>query len=101
MAEPGAAKPNDHVDYLEFTENEKGEGRPSSHAMIIASYSEAEQTRIMRRVDRRLVPILGLLYFCSLMDRINTGLALVAGMGVDLELVGYRYNTIVLMFFIT
>ena len=35
------------------------------------------------------------------MDRTNLGIAVVAGMGVDLKLIGFRYSTIVLVFFIT
>jgi MFS family permease len=35
------------------------------------------------------------------MDRTNLGIVVVAGMGVDLELIGFRYSTIVLVFFIT
>jgi MFS family permease len=35
------------------------------------------------------------------MDRTNLGVAMVAGMGVDLKLTGQRYSLIVLLFFIT
>ncbi|KAE9369927.1 MFS general substrate transporter [Stipitochalara longipes BDJ] len=66
----------------------------------IQEYTPEEQKQIMRRVDRRLVTILGLLYMCSLMDRSNVGVAKIAGMTTDLNLVGARYNLIVLVFFI-
>jgi len=45
----------------------------------IQEYTPEEQKKIMRRVDRRLVTILGLLYMCSLMDRTNVGIAKIAG----------------------
>lgn len=64
-------------------------------------YSVEEQNKIIRRVDRRLVLTLGFLYCVSLMDRTNTGIAVVAGMGVDLVLIKDRYSIIVLVFFIT
>jgi MFS family permease len=35
------------------------------------------------------------------MDRTNLGFAVVAGMGLDLDLIGSRYSVIVLVFFIT
>lgn len=35
-------------------------------------------------VDRRMLPLLGLLYAASLIDRTNLGIARVAGMAVDL-----------------
>jgi len=45
----------------------------------IAEFSPAEQKKIIRRVDFRLVLTLGLLYMCSLMDRTNLGAANIAG----------------------
>lgn len=54
-----------------------------------------------RRVDLRLLPILGVMYSISLIDRTNLGLALVAGMQEDLGLdVGARYTIIVMVFFV-
>jgi hypothetical protein len=45
----------------------------------IQEYTPAEAKKIIRRVDRRLVTVLGLLYMCSLMDRTNVGIAKIAG----------------------
>ena len=67
----------------------------------IEAFTPAEQKKIIARIDRRLVLTLGCLYCVSLMDRTNTGIAVVAGMGVDLVLVGTRYSIIVLVFFIS
>ena len=65
------------------------------------AYTTNEQNKIIRRIDRRLVLTLGLLYGVSLMDRTNTGVAVITGMGVDLDLIGNRYNIIILVFFFT
>lgn len=54
-------------------------------------FTEAEQRAITRRIDRRLVVTLGAMYCVSLMDRTNMSAANIAGMGVELELTGYRY----------
>ena len=67
----------------------------------LSRFSPAEQRKIIRRVDRRLVLTLGFMYCVSLMDRTNLGIAVVSGMGVDLLLIGQRYSIIVLVFFIT
>lgn len=67
----------------------------------INAFTPEEQKKIIRRVDRRLVLTLGFLYCVSLMDRTNLGIAVVAGMGVDLVLISNRYSIIVLLFFIT
>jgi hypothetical protein len=45
----------------------------------IAEFSPTEQKKIIHRVDRRLVTVLGLLYMASLMDRTNLSAANIAG----------------------
>lgn len=45
----------------------------------IDAFTPAEQKKIIRKIDRRLVPTLGLLYCASLMDRTNLGAAAIAG----------------------
>ncbi|TKX20120.1 MFS transporter-like protein 139 [Elsinoe australis] len=85
----------EHVESTHSTESDK------INDATIASFTPEEQKKIIRRIDRRLVLTLGFLYCVSLMDRTNTGIAVVAGMGVDLVLVGSRYSIIVLVFFLT
>lgn len=67
----------------------------------IHRFTPAEQRKIIRRIDRRLVLTLGFTYSVCVMDRNNLGFAVIAGMGVDLILTGSRYSIIVLVFFIT
>jgi len=67
----------------------------------INALTPEEQKKVIRRIDYRLVLTLGFMYCVSLMDRTNLGIAVVAGMGTDLVLIGFRYSTIVLVFFIT
>jgi hypothetical protein len=50
-----------------------------------------EQQNIIRRVDRRLIVMLGLLHTVALIDRGNIGTAAVAGMKKELHLVGTQY----------
>ncbi|KAL4862340.1 hypothetical protein BDV12DRAFT_45709 [Aspergillus spectabilis] len=65
-------------------------------------YTYAEQRKIVHRVDRRLVTMCGAAYCISLMDRTNVSAAAIAGMMEDLELyIGFRYSTMVLVFFVT
>ncbi|PHH63185.1 hypothetical protein CDD81_6236 [Ophiocordyceps australis] len=58
-----------------------------------------EQRRVIRRLDWRLVVMVGSLYSISVVDRFNMSYAQVAGMGHDLELSGFRYNIANLVFF--
>jgi hypothetical protein len=95
MASHDVGKEDPNVNYLERSTTEEGDDAR------INRFSVAEQRKIIRRVDRRLVLTLGFMYCVSLMDRTNLGIALVGGMGVDLVLTGPRYSIIVLVFFIT
>src|SRR4051794_7787100 len=88
-------KEDPKVGYLERSTTEE------ANDARISRFSLAEQRKIIRRVDRRLVLTLGFMYCVSLMDRTNLGIAVVGGMGVDLRLTGPRYSIIVLVFFIT
>ncbi|RAH75478.1 MFS general substrate transporter [Aspergillus aculeatinus CBS 121060] len=58
-----------------------------------------EERRILHRVDRRLIVMLGLLHTVSLIDRGNLGTASVAGMTKQLHLIGMRYSIIAVAFF--
>lgn len=54
-------------------------------------FTPEEQRKIIHRIDRRLVTMVGALYCVSLMDRTNMSAANIAGMGVELNLIDYRY----------
>ena len=65
------------------------------------SIDAAHQKKVIRKIDIRLLPILGMMYSISLVDRTNLGLAMVAGMEEQLGLdVGDRYTIIVMIFFV-
>lgn len=80
---------------------ERVESDASANNASIERFTPEQQKKIIRKVDFRLIPTLGCMYCVSLMDRTNLGVAMVAGMGVDLKLTGERYSIIVLLFFIT
>lgn len=46
---------------------------------ILAEYDNAAQKRIVHKIDIRLVPIAGLMYCVSLLDRTNLANAAIAG----------------------
>lgn len=92
---------NYDIDELERADTTASHDSDKLNDARINAFTPEEQKKIIRRIDRRLVLTLGFLYCVSLMDRTNTGIAVVAGMGVDLVLTGNRYSIIVLVFFIT
>lgn len=54
-------------------------------------YSYREQRKIIRRIDARLIVMLGFLHTVSLIDRGNLGTAAIAGMEKELRLHGTQY----------
>ncbi|KAF2453398.1 major facilitator superfamily transporter [Lineolata rhizophorae] len=85
-----------------FVDDVHGKGDDYSSQDAESEFSPAEQKSIIRRIDRRLVTIVGLMYCVSLMDRTNLSAANIAGMAAELRLdIGYRYSVITLVFFTT
>ncbi|KAF2100035.1 MFS general substrate transporter [Rhizodiscina lignyota] len=67
----------------------------------VPAFDKHQEHKLIRKVDLRLLPILGALYSIALIDRTNISNARVAGMDEDLELsVGNRYTTALVVFFI-
>ncbi|KAF9110197.1 hypothetical protein BGX27_006663 [Mortierella sp. AM989] len=63
--------------------------------------SNSEEVRKVRwKVDKRLVPLLSLLYLCSFLDRSNIGNAKVANLEEDLNLESGAYNAALSIFFV-
>ena len=52
---------------------------PGSYDPIIDRYTEEEVKKVIRKVDRRLIPLCGLMYCVSLLDRTNLSNAAIAG----------------------
>lgn len=62
--------------------------KPSSESQ---DFSPKEKREVVRRIDRRLIVMLGFLHTVSLIDRGNLGAASVAGMKKELQLDGMKY----------
>ena len=52
----------------------------------------AEKRRLTRKLDLRLMPILWLLYFVNLLDRVSVGSAVAYGFRRDIGVSGQLYN---------
>ncbi|KAJ5108867.1 hypothetical protein N7456_005542 [Penicillium angulare] len=70
---------------------------------IVSPMTPANEKKLIRKIDIRLVVTLGLLYCISLLDRTNMGAASIAGMQVDLHMneKNNAYSIASLVFFIT
>ncbi|KAI8297651.1 High-affinity nicotinic acid transporter [Colletotrichum sp. SAR11_240] len=90
-----------HVDEADVVVDEKDR----KHVFVEGDISLEQRTaeaRVRRKVDWRLIPILGILYSIAGLDRVNLSNARVAGMNQDLRFdIGDRYSIALLVFFIT
>ncbi|KAK9761586.1 hypothetical protein K7432_013417 [Basidiobolus ranarum] len=55
---------------------------------------------LVRKIDKRLIPFLSLLYLCSFLDRVNIGNAKLAHIDQDLALTPGEYNWSLSIFFV-
>ncbi|GLB42918.1 putative major facilitator superfamily protein [Lyophyllum shimeji] len=62
--------------------------------------SEAEK-RLVRKIDKRIIPTIWLLYTLSYLDRANIGNAKIGGMEKALHLTSTQYSVILLLFFVS
>jgi hypothetical protein len=63
-------------------------------------YDPHAEKKLIRKIDWRLLPILGALYSIALIDRVNISAARIAGMELDLRLdLGSRYTVALVVFF--
>ncbi|OJA08804.1 hypothetical protein AZE42_01303 [Rhizopogon vesiculosus] len=60
----------------------------------------AEDRRVLRKVDHRLLPVFTLLYLLSFLDRSNIGNAKIDGMATDIGLSATGYNAALAIYFI-
>lgn len=65
------------------------------------TWDEAEETRIRRKLDGRIVPLVTILYLLCFLDRANVGNARIQGMAKELDLSGYRFNWALTIFYFT
>lgn len=78
--------------------NDELSPEPSTEPLV--EYDDKTGKKLMRRIDARLLPILGVLYSIALIDRVNISAARISGMEEDLRLdIGNRYTIALVVFF--
>ncbi|KAJ5398544.1 hypothetical protein N7465_009033 [Penicillium sp. CMV-2018d] len=75
-------------------------GLTADDADFYNNYSEEKRKKVFHKVDRRLIPMLAVLYLMCHIDRANIGNAKIEGMVQDLNMTGLQYNTVLSIFFI-
>ncbi|KAK6371558.1 uncharacterized protein PV06_01409 [Exophiala oligosperma] len=97
---------SEHVDFVKTTPSSSDLHDPKDIVQLESGDSVSAEVRhqekgIMRKVDRRLLPLCGALYAVSLVDRLNLPNARLAGMDEALGMsIGNRYSVVTMVFFI-
>ncbi|KAM7213823.1 vitamin H transporter [Rhypophila decipiens] len=74
-----------------------GEGEDDSDGTI--TWTEAEEKKLVRKLDWCFLPTVWLMALMSWMDRSSIGNAQLAGMGLDLELSDDQYSMVIVVFY--
>ena len=74
---------------------------PKEESLSSLTWTTEEETRIRRKLDYHIVPLVTLLYLLCFIDRANVGNARIQGMEKDLGLEGYKFNWALTIFYFT
>ncbi|KAJ5602594.1 major facilitator superfamily domain-containing protein [Penicillium hordei] len=71
-------------------------------SMIVENldWAPEEEAAVRRKFDFTITPLVTVLYMLCAIDRANVGNARIEGMNDDLNLIGYRYNILLSVFFV-
>ncbi|KAG5651625.1 hypothetical protein H0H81_008002 [Sphagnurus paluster] len=97
MAVSTSPLPSDLLGKFKLSSSSHGD----AESTVERAGTSAFEHKTMRKIDLRLLPLLGMLYALALIDRTNLGVARIAGMDRDLKLsIGYRYSIVSALYFI-
>jgi MFS family permease len=63
-------------------------------------FSSVNESSLLRKLDWRLLPAVGILYLLSFLDRSNVGNARIEGLATDLNMTGNQYLTGLTLYFV-
>jgi hypothetical protein len=99
----GEKHEDEHIEHAHDHDEKLPDTEGQTWRDIDDGFDVAKLKRTMRKVDRRIIPVLAAMYAISLIDRTNLALARAANngaMNADLGLhIGSRYSIITLVFF--
>ncbi|KAG7288419.1 hypothetical protein NEMBOFW57_004769 [Staphylotrichum longicolle] len=101
MAEPAAKTRADAPALSDPDRKSKDETDPASASDLDDGEVDAvNEKALIRKIDWRLLPAVGILYLLSFLDRSNVGNARIEGLADDLHMTGNQYLTGLTLYFI-
>ena len=78
----------------------KADPDPASASELEELTDGVNERSLLRKLDWRLLPAVGILYLLSFLDRSNVGNARIEGLAVDLGMTGNQYLTGLTLYFV-
>jgi len=82
-----------------LNDGEKG-GQSASSDSDDVEFNDINEKSLLRKLDIRLLPAVGILYLLSFLDRSNVGNARIEGLTTDLHMSGNQYLTGLTLYFV-
>ncbi|KAF8836782.1 MFS general substrate transporter [Paxillus ammoniavirescens] len=89
------ASPQDNEKVMVCGRDEQAEGS------VAPALTTEQETKLWRRIDVQLIPIIATMYLFSFLDRGNIGNAKIEGLTTQLDLTGDKYNIALTMYFVS
>ncbi|KAJ5354933.1 hypothetical protein N7541_005977 [Penicillium brevicompactum] len=80
---------------------ERGHLATDDYGQPLVEFDKAAESKLRLKIDLYIVPTVAVMYLFCFIDRANIGNAKLAGFDKDLGLVGYDYNAVLSIFFIS
>lgn len=80
---------------------ERGKAATDRYGESLIHFDPVAEAKLRWKIDLYIVPIVAMLYLFCFIDRANIGNAKLAGFDKDLHLVGYDYNKVLSVFYIS
>ena len=81
-------------------EQDKSDPASGSTSDVDDDFSAVNERTLLRKLDWRLLPAVGILYLLSFLDRSNVGNARIEGLATDLHMTGNQYLTGLTLYFV-
>ena len=86
MNEKHLERQHDHVENMSFADDR------DEYESLLVRFDAKRQRKLLRKIDWRLLSVLGIFYLISFMDRSNIGNARLQGLEEDLDLSPAQFN---------
>ncbi|APA06583.1 hypothetical protein SS1G_12698 [Sclerotinia sclerotiorum 1980 UF-70] len=91
----------DHINKGAHAVAERGHEATDRRGQSLVTFDPTAERKLRLKIDLMIVPTVALLYLFCFIDRANIGNAKLAGLEKDLKLVGYDYNKVLSIFYIS